>query len=125
MAMHHTRRKKALSLIGESKDFAAMSKLLLENEFTADEVSEVLNAIEEGPATDIVEDQPTGKSIPAKAEKKAGYEEWRMERTGTGELVKLKRVREGVKITEAEAETLNAGATSPGAVNPIMYLKPE
>jgi hypothetical protein len=40
-------------------------------------------------------------------------------------LEKLKKIRGNVKITEEEAETLNAGATSPGAVNPIMYFKAE
>ena len=42
MAIHHTRRKKALALIGDEKDQGKIISLLKENEFTDDEVREVL-----------------------------------------------------------------------------------
>jgi len=64
----------------------------------------------------------------AKAEKKQTYnlsfEEWRMEHKN-GKLEKLKLNRAGVKITQETADTLNEGAKSTDAVNPIMYLLPE
>ena len=64
----------------------------------------------------------TGK----KAVAKTHYQEWRMERNPkTGEMEKLKMLRPCVKISEAEAETLNGQSQSPSATNPIMYLKPE
>lgn len=40
--MHHTRKKKALALIGETTDPIAITKLLLDNQFTDEEVSEVI-----------------------------------------------------------------------------------
>jgi hypothetical protein len=52
------------------------------------------------------------------------YQEWRMERTADG-LEKLKLLRPCVKITDEEAETLNAGAQSSPAGNIIMYFLPE
>lgn len=40
--MHHTRKKKALALIGETTDPIEITKLLLDNQFTDEEVSEVI-----------------------------------------------------------------------------------
>jgi hypothetical protein len=50
MAIHHTRRKKALSLIGDEKDAGKIVSLLKENQFTDDEVRELLS---DAPAEDI------------------------------------------------------------------------
>jgi len=73
---------------------------------------------------------------PGKPLNKAGqmiFEEWRMERVRKGsdandkpvfQMQKLKMIRGNVKITQETADTLNAGASSPDAVNPIMYLLP-
>jgi phosphopantothenoylcysteine synthetase/decarboxylase len=51
MAIHHTRRKKALSLIGDEKDAGKIISLLKENQFTDDEVRELLS---DAPAEEIV-----------------------------------------------------------------------
>jgi hypothetical protein len=53
------------------------------------------------------------------------YQEWRMERTAAGELEKLKLMRPCVKISDEEAEVLNAGAKSSPSGNIIMYFLPE
>jgi hypothetical protein len=70
--------------------------------------------------------QPKGKKV-------TGYEEWRCEIKLEGEgdkkkkvVEKVKRLRENVKITDTEAETLNRGAKdSPRQDYVIMYFKPE
>jgi hypothetical protein len=100
-----------------------------EKNYTAEEISEISAAIVAG-----VEEKPAAAKQPVKQPEKApvkvkevtgvGYEEWRME-WQSGQVQKLKKLRTNVKITEGEAETLNAGAASPGSVNPIMYFKPE
>lgn len=93
-----------------------------EKQYTADEINEIRAAIVEGQT----EKAPAEKQTKAKTEEKKPimYEQWRMELVN-GKLEKLKMLRSNVKITEEEADTLNAGAESPGAVNPIMYLKQE
>jgi hypothetical protein len=90
-------------------------------------------AAQEDVATD--EQKSAGETVPAKkGQKKAtGYEEWRCEikLSGSGNEVqkqveKVKRLRENVKITDEEAETLNRGAKdSPRQDFVIMYFKPE
>lgn len=101
-----------------------LGNLLAEDEkgYNADEINEIRTAITEG-QTEKSSAKPPAKKEETK-EKAVVYEEWRMELVGK-ELQKLKKVRSNVKITEEEAETLNVGATSPGAVNPIMYFKSE
>lgn len=93
-----------------------------EKQYTVDEIDEIRAAIVDGPT----EKAESEKQSIIKPEEKRPimYEQWRMELVN-GKLEKLKMLRGNVKITEEEADILNAGATSPGAVNPIMYLKPE
>lgn len=102
-----------------------LGNLLAEDEkqYTADEINEIRAAIIDGQTE---KPQAPSKESIAKdeGEKPVMYEQWRMEAVN-GKLEKLKMLRSNVKITDEEAEILNAGATSPGAVNPIMYLKPE
>jgi len=52
MAIHHTRRKKALSLIGEEKEVPKIIQLLSQAEFTDDEIQEVLQSMTEAPAAE-------------------------------------------------------------------------
>lgn len=82
---------------------------------------------------DNVADELSENSTGKKAKKVTGYEEWRCEikQSGEGdkkkkEIEKVKRLRENVKITDEEAETLNRGAKdSPRQDFVIMYFKPE
>lgn len=68
---------------------------------------------------------PGDEQAPQKPSKASAptYEEWRMENVN-GKLEKLKLIRSGVKITEAEAATLNAGANL-SSQNPVKYFKSE
>lgn len=65
-------------------------------------------------------------TAPAPAKKPAAptFSAWRMDRVN-GRLEKLKQVRECVKISEEEAEVLNAGAEGSPSANPVMYFKNE
>jgi len=77
--------------------------------------------------TEFDDQEQPKKGKAGQAAKVVHFEEWRMERVAVGDdsrLEKLKKVRENVKITDEEADTLNSKALSPGAINPIMYLKP-
>lgn len=63
--------------------------------------------------------------------KAGGYEEWEVDKKITEangkkyrSVVKLKKLRSNVKITEAEADTLNLSAISPSSAKPVMYLLP-
>lgn len=111
MAVHHSKKKKALELVAKGEDAVAYMK---QENFSDEEMNEVLASAKNNSAPGTNETK--AKAAPA-------YEEWRMERKGD-KMEKLKLVRKNVKITEAEAETLNAGASSPGAINPIMYFLP-
>jgi len=72
------------------------------------------------PEKEIVQDQPQA----AQPEKAAHFEEWRMEKE-KGEWVKNKLLRSCVKITQEEADVLNAGSASSDGLQSIMYLSPE
>jgi len=52
MAIHHTRRKKAASLVGEEKDQGKIISLLKTNEFTDDEIMELLQETVMAPVAD-------------------------------------------------------------------------
>lgn len=56
--------------------------------------------------------------------KKPHYQEWEV-KIENKEAVKLKISRSVVKITEAEAETLNAGVLNGGNTYAKMYFLPE
>jgi hypothetical protein len=56
--MHHTRKKKAITLIGEEKDPIIITKLLLDNQFTDEEVSEIIGSLSEGSASPADETAP-------------------------------------------------------------------
>jgi len=115
--------KKYAPMFNQGVTVEELGNLLGQDEkaYTAEEINEIRAAIignTEAPAASIA---PETKK---EAKEVVTYEEWRMERVGDS-LQKLKLVRKGIKITDEEAETLNAGAKSPGAVNPIMYFKTE
>lgn len=108
-----------------------------EKAYTPEEIDEIVKAITDtatapkdppkppAPKEDKKElKKPEEKKALKKEVEKTGYEEWRMEWAGE-KLEKLKKLRDNVKISEAEAETLNAGASAKGSYNPIMYIKPE
>jgi hypothetical protein len=135
--MHHTRKKKAIALIGEEKDPIAITKLLLDNQFTDEEVTEVIASLStEGEAPIVEEEAPAlsaGTGIaPAKAEtpsqaivKKSQYlryDLWqveisRKERTDPASRQKvvdidsftaIKKLRENVKLEDSVVGDLNA-----------------
>lgn len=70
---------------------------------------------------------------PVKEKQNVVYEEWRIEKTITkdkkGETVinfsKLKRIREGVTITQDEADNWNRGNAAASSHNPVFYLLPD
>jgi hypothetical protein len=134
--MHHTKKKKAIGLIGGEKNTEVITKLLLENKFTQDEVGEVLTLLASpGGANDDEKPAPAKTTMSAAtSNEQVGYEEWRcevkIERDGKTEVSrkadKLKKLRSNVKITEQEAETWNDGQLySPRQDYVIMYFKPE
>jgi hypothetical protein len=61
----------------------------------------------------------------AGSEANGHYEEWMVEVKPKGKYEKLKLVRSCVKISEEEAETLNAGVLNGGNSHVNMYFKPE
>lgn len=140
MSIHHTRLKKAKGLIGALTDATEITKLLLENKFTEDEVGEILA----GPANPGDNNAkapvaPAKKSTDKKTVKSddasQGYDEYRceikIERNPEGKEIKryaekMKAMRKNVKISEQEADALNNGALySPRGEHVIMYFKPE
>lgn len=125
--MHHTKLKKANKLIAGITDADEQKQILIDNEFTEDEIKEILA----GGSDDDDEEEPETK--PAKKDAKAKgdhYEEWRCEivkgADGSRKVEKLRKLRPCVKITDEEADTLNASAKdTPHESHVIMYFKPE
>jgi hypothetical protein len=133
--MHHTRKKKALSLIGEENDPIKITKLLLDNQFTDEEATEIIAGLtsdsETPEAVEIKETvqapapSPTPAPIAAPAGKKSqylSYDLWqveisRKERTDPATRQKvveidsftaIKKLRENVKLEDQTVSALNA-----------------
>lgn len=134
--IHHTKVKKAQGIIGTEMNPEAITKLLLENKFTEDEIGKLLPILQAPSPESDNDGIPGADKKPSKPERKGnGYEEWRCEikvvrneaGNETGRVPeKIKRLRPCVKITEQEADTLNNAALySPRADLVIMYFKPE
>lgn len=125
MAIHHTKKKKALELIAKGEDAVSYMK---QEGFSDEEITEVLNTASQG----------ANLSGNGSNSKSKGYEEWRVEikldpdgSDASGKpkykrrYEKLKRLRECVKISEQEAKTLNDGAlNSPRTDYAVMYFLP-
>lgn len=134
--MHHTQLKSAVKKYQPLFTAGATSEELAqelgndEKLYTSEDIAQILSAITAGPKEVVPEPAvvpttpPSKKQVTDEDTDVATYEEWRMERSN-GVLVKLKKVRSNVNITEQEAEILNSGANSNGAVNPIMYFLPQ
>lgn len=136
--MHHTRKKKALALIGEEKDPIVITKLLLDNQFTDDEASEVIESLSDGeaPAADEATVAPTAAPVatrpangtpppavvPVKKSKYNQYDLWQVEigRKETRDPISrqtmvvidsftaIKTIRKNVKLEEQVVNAMNA-----------------
>ncbi len=109
-----------------AKNYVANAK-----EMTKDEFADYVRDQEtEEVAAELVEflyptepiDKPASK--PAKVVKADYFEEWRVE-IKNKQAEKLRRMRPVVKITEDEAETLNAGILNGPNTYGKMYFRPE
>lgn len=71
-------------------------------------------------AKDGTQKKAAGKTEPG------NFEQWDVDIKGKGQYEKLRKLRDNVKISEFEAETLNQGALGqlPGTRH-VLYLKPE
>lgn len=133
--MHHTRKKKALGLIGEEKDPIAITKLLLDSQFTDEEVSEVIAGLsgDEGEVdkeTDTSADDGPAPTPPPAAPPTIGkktqykeYDQWQVDisrrevpnpynpREKIVEIesfMAIKQLRKNVKLEETVVRDLNA-----------------
>lgn len=125
--------KKYMPIFNQGTTVEELMNLLAqdEKEYTADEINEIKAAV----IGDVAENAPPEKKVKKVAVKAAGFEEWRceikIERGSDGKETKrvaekVKRLRECVKITDEEVETLNNGAlNSPRQDYVLMYFKPE
>lgn len=96
--------------------------------YEADEIKEIIQAIteqnnEQTPPETKGSEGHKPKPEESKSAKK-GFVEWEVKITA-GEYEKMKISRPCVKITEQEAETLNAGVLNGGNNYAKMYFKPE
>jgi hypothetical protein len=134
MAMNHKRKEKGLRLIAGQTDEESVKTLTAE-EFTQEEIAEILTTASAGTGTGPRQEppaQPQGNG--PRKEKPIYFEEWRVEikinQDGEGNVAsrsyeKLKRLRSKVKITQGEADTLNHGAlNTPHKAFALMYLLP-
>ena len=130
--MHHTRKKKALALIGDQTDPIAITKLLLDNEFTDEEATEVIGSLTDAAGED--DKEPLGQSpapvisatAPAtttgKKSKYSQYDLWQIE-VGRSEkrdpvsrqsyvviesFTAIKPIRKGVKLESQVVNDMNA-----------------
>lgn len=97
--------------------------------YEPEEVKEIVKAITEQQEEQTPPEEKNSKEgAPGKPEEgkvaKTGYVEWDV-RITKGEAEKLKVSRACVKITDQEAETLNAGVLNGGNSYAKMYFKPE
>lgn len=73
MAIHHTRRKKAQSLIGDEKEVPKIIQLLTQAEFTEDEIREILQTPSETDES-FVNAAPADTKTQAKQSKMADFD---------------------------------------------------
>lgn len=80
MAIHHTRLKKAVTLIGEEKEVPKIIQLLSQAEFTDDEIQEILKRATDAPVADGTDLAPasvlsdTGDPVQARQSKYADFD---------------------------------------------------
>jgi hypothetical protein len=108
-----------------------------EKKYTADEITEIRQAIGDGSVKAFADKAPKKTKLPdVVKDDPIHYEEWKCEikitRSEDGKKIvkrepeKLKKLRSCVKISDGEAETLNNAALfSPRHDHVIMYFKPE
>lgn len=124
--MNAKRKKAALKVFSElpaETTKEEMKKIILAdaNGYTEDEANEIIEALESYKG----EEEPgSEEESVSKAPKKVHYQEWDV-KISNGKAEKLKIKRPVVKISESEAEILNAGALQGGSQYAVMYYMPE
>lgn len=132
--MNGQRKAKALRLIGDVKEHSEIIDILTDNEFSEEEIREVLGDVEDvnnGTPTPPPPVDDNKEPEPEKADSlsKRRYERWKVgisidKDTKQPIVEKLKKLADNVRITEDQAEALN-DVQYGGNTYAEMYFLPE